>query len=590
MYAIWIHIYHSISQLLNFKKFYKYYIIILLQFKKKYFLKNSSYYNLIYDLNFVENKIIQCILFFFQQLYKDKLFLNFINNNYTSERVYNLQTSIFKNNFFKNFKLKKNYIFKHYKYFFIFFNIFNFNLKKNLFFNTYTIFTIWYNILTINSIFFFKNKIIKIYKIKFFFVKLIHNFLPKFFLFNSFNNNFLNNIKNKKNEFFNNDYEDFNFFFFYNYTFNNYLFSWKFVKKNNLKFYYLIKYYNTMYFYFINNFKFFLFFYKFFKNFIISFFIGIFFLYYTFFLFKLSFIKTLANWLCFGLFIFWLLSTFNFFLKRYKFGKYTSAIQRFWKRAFMCFWMIEGFLFIIFFYYLLNASGEPYFMYDTFGLYINNLLSIKNFLYINFLIILLINLFTYLLINIKFSSFKKNIYLFLIVTLIYIYLLFIESYQFYYLLNFYIDYIWNFSEYDGIWELDFDIPRIRNKNHYITLIIVAKFWHYIFIFASWVFFIIKSIEIGRVRYAFLSMNLQNIILFYLMGWLNIYLWLKWIFHRFIDQTYYWFFTSFRPITFNIIINDFIYFIYNIFNLNFYFYKNKINNTFFYFNNLNKFIL
>ena len=116
----------------------------------------------------------------------------------------------------------------------------------------------------------------------------------------------------------------------------------------------------------------------------------------------------------------------------------------------MCFWLIEGFLFLIFFYYLLNASGEPFFMFDTYGLYIHNLIQIKNFLLVAFLVVVVIHILIFLLISIKFTTLRKNIYLLLIITLVLLYILFTESYQFYYLLNFYVDYIWNLSEDDNI--------------------------------------------------------------------------------------------------------------------------------------------
>lgn len=331
----------------------------------------------------------------------------------------------------------------------------------------------------------------------------------------------------------------------------------------------------------IQNFKFFILFYRFFKNFLLPATVAVLFLYYSFFFFKLSFVKALANWLGLGLFVFWLLSTFNFFIKRYRFAKYTSAIQRFWKRAFMCFWLIEGFLFMIFFYYLLNASAEPFFMYDTYGMSISHLIILKTFFLNSFLVVLIINLFIYLLINVKFVTLKKNMYLLLIITLSLLYILFVESYQFYYLLNFYVEYIWNLSEDDNVWELDYDIPRTRNKNHYITLIVVAKFWHYIFIFASWVFFVMKTLELNRIRYTFLSMNLQNIILFYIMNWLCLYSWLKWIVRRFMDQSYYWFFVSFRPTTCNIVVNDFINLFKNTMKVPLSFFKNTLHYNFFY---------
>jgi hypothetical protein len=325
----------------------------------------------------------------------------------------------------------------------------------------------------------------------------------------------------------------------------------------------------------------FFYFYKFFKNWLVAAIVSVFFLYFSFFFFNLSFLKIVSGWVAFGLFVFWMLSTFNFFVKRYRYGKYTSAIQRFWKRAFMCFWLIEGFLFSILFFYLLNASGEPLFMFDTYGLYINHLLSIKPFLLNSFLVVLILNIFVYLLINIKFTTLKKNIYILLILTLMLLYILFVESYQFYYLLNYYVEYLWVYSEDDGIWELDFEIPRTRNKNHYVTLVIVAKFWHYIFIFASWVFFLMKTLELNRVRYSFLSMNYQNLILFYIMNWLCLYSWMKWIVKRFMDQTYYWFFTSFRPLSITSAINDFSYYIQNIYLPNIYVFKGNLNLNFFY---------
>jgi hypothetical protein len=85
---------------------------------------------------------------------------------------------------------------------------------------------------------------------------------------------------------------------------------------------------------------------------------------YTMFFFKIQFLKQLSIWFVIVMIYFWLMSGFNFFLKRYQYGKFTSAIQRFWKRTNTYFWMIEGFLLLIFFYYYLNSSQEPIYMYD----------------------------------------------------------------------------------------------------------------------------------------------------------------------------------------------------------------------------------
>jgi len=372
-------------------------------------------------------------------------------------------------------------------------------------------------------------------------------------------------------------------------------------KKNLPSIYYFMSNYFSMYFfkkiqfaYMFNQYNngvkkdyklplFFFYIFKFFKNFLVAFIIIIIFINYSFFVFKLPFLKTLSLWFLLGFFGLYFFSTFNFFIKRYKYGKYTSAVQRFWKRAFMCFWLIEGFFFIILIYYLFNASGEPLFGYDTFGLYTWQLLSVKNFIFNSFFIVFIIHLFIFLIINIKFISLRKNIYLFLALTVGYLYLLFSESYQCYYILNFYIEYTWSYSEDDSTWELTYDIPRTRNKNHYLTFIIIAKFWHYVFIFISWIFFLMKTLELNRIRYSFLSMNFQNIIFFYIMSWIYLYSWLKWVLRRFFDQSYYWFFNSFRPITLNCLINDFFLYLFN--SINFYKKINKYtyNFSFFYLN-------
>lgn len=429
---------------------------------------------------------------------------------------------------------------------------------------------VWYNLLLLVDYRFFLKNSIDMYSV----------FTESFIT--SSKNKYMFNTIHRMNIFRNNNYTGLNILFFNNYSLTNYLGSVINISPQSRRVFFSKSLLSSVILLnFFKNFSIFIYLFKFFKNFTLPVLVGLLFLYYSFFFFKLSFVKILFNWIGLGLFVFWLLSTFNFFVKRYRYAKYTSAIQRFWKRAFMCFWMIEGFLFMIFFYYLLNASSEPYFMYDTYGLYINHLLPIKPFLFNSFLVVLTLNILMFLLINTKYVGLKKNTCLLLLVTLVLLYLLFVESYQFYYLVNFYSEYTWSFSEDEGIWELDFDIPRTRNKNHYITLIIVAKFWHYIFIFASWVFFLMKTLELGRIRYTFLTMNFQNVILFYLMNWLCLYSWLKWVLRRFLDQTYYWFFTSFRPVTLNIIVTDFLNYFFNLVNFNFIFIKSYFNFHFFY---------
>jgi hypothetical protein len=61
----------------------------------------------------------------------------------------------------------------------------------------------------------------------------------------------------------------------------------------------------------------------------------------------LLFNKTVFGYFIVGMFFYWLISGFVFFIKKYQYSKFTTVIQRFWKRTFIIFWMIEGFWFSI---------------------------------------------------------------------------------------------------------------------------------------------------------------------------------------------------------------------------------------------------
>lgn len=305
-------------------------------------------------------------------------------------------------------------------------------------------------------------------------------------------------------------------------------------------------------------------FYSFIKKSLLAIIISSSFLFFSFSLFQVSLLKLLANWTIILLFAYWLISGFNFFLKRYRYGKYTSALQRFWKRAFMCFWMIEGFLFILFFYYFLNSSAEPVFMYDQNSLYLNQLSDWNIFLSSAVLLVFVINLILILTLTAKNRSNKTSIVLLSFITLFFLTLLLSESYQFYYVVNFYDDSTWVFSEEDNLWELEHDTPRTRTKNHYVTLCILAKFWHFIFIAIVWIFCVMKFFELGKLNYNLISLNYQNVIILYVMNWLFMISWAKWFLHRFFEIPYFWFFASNRSFVIRLLVNDIFALIVNIY--------------------------
>lgn len=259
--------------------------------------------------------------------------------------------------------------------------------------------------------------------------------------------------------------------------------------------------------------------------------------------FYINLLKQFAIWLMIGFLFFWLISGFNFFLKRSLFGKLTSALTRFWKRANTYFWLVEGFLFLLFFYYYLNSSQEPVYMYDYSSLnqsYLPNLLTTycNSFL----LIIIIIYLYFWLLSLSAFTNQQNIIHCFLI-TCIFMYIYVVESYQFYYVLTFFFENIWTYNSELNIWNLEFESPRLRVKQQYLILALIAKYWHFMFIFLSWVFFILKFFEQKRAYYTHTGFNIQNMIILFWLNFLFIIQWGKWVGRRFFDSVYYWFFTD-----------------------------------------------
>lgn len=101
---------------------------------------------------------------------------------------------------------------------------------------------------------------------------------------------------------------------------------------------------------------------------------------------KVTLLQHLAAWFIFGNIFFWLMSGFNFFIKRARFGKFTARLQRFWKHSFVSFWAVEGFLFSIFFYYFLNSSQEPLYMFDYNNVHNDFILNLQSGFFNTFLL------------------------------------------------------------------------------------------------------------------------------------------------------------------------------------------------------------
>lgn len=284
-------------------------------------------------------------------------------------------------------------------------------------------------------------------------------------------------------------------------------------------------------------------FYQFFKTTLIALLVALLLMYYLILFFSITLLKQLAIWFLVGILFFWLMSGFNFFLKRYRFGKFTSAILRFWKRTNMCFWLIEGFLFLIFFYYYSNSSQEPLYFYDFSSLNQEHLFSLLSAYYNFFLLTLVVLILYYLMLNLNSFSFVQALFWFSIASIFIFYIFFIESYQFYYVITLFNEASWAYNAEDGIWALEFESPRVRLKQQYLLLCLIAKYWHFLFIFLSWIFFLMKSFEQRRTHYTLFGVNLQNFIILYGLNILFLINWVRWVGRRYFDSVYFWFFIN-----------------------------------------------
>ena len=279
------------------------------------------------------------------------------------------------------------------------------------------------------------------------------------------------------------------------------------------------------------------------------------FIYYSFFLKSLPFSKIFAVYILIGNMFYLLFSGFVFFFKKYQYRLYTSVIQRFWRRTLIIFWAIEASLFICFVYLIFNASQEPLHVYDNIQIYKTHFYSWRFFLIKIFLSAIIIILTYILLLSIKWNTFTKTNNITLFITVILLYIAWMEFYQLFHLMNCYGTLNWAYDFNEHLWNLDLEFKRTRIVNHYVTIGLVAKFWHIVFAVVFWLFFLLRGVESSRYRYPLLVANLQNFFIVYFMGWLYMYPWFKFIFRKALDLPYFWFFINNRKVAVFLFFND-----------------------------------
>lgn len=269
----------------------------------------------------------------------------------------------------------------------------------------------------------------------------------------------------------------------------------------------------------------------------------------------LPFNKVLFVWLSLFMVFYWLVSGFVFFFKKYQYAKFTSVVQRFWKRSLILFWLIEGGLLFVFIFLTLNSNNYLYNVVDQTQIFKTHLFSWKIFLLKIFPVTFLL-LITYLfLLNNKWQPLNKNLILLSTITFLLLYITWIEFYQFYHVMSYYNNLNWGYEAGDKFWMIKIDLRKTSQTNHLVSLLLILKFWHVLFILAVWIFFVLRSEESERSRYPLISANFLNFVMLYVLTWIYMYPWFKWFFRRYFTYSYKWFYQNNRSLSLRLFFAD-----------------------------------
>ena len=239
------------------------------------------------------------------------------------------------------------------------------------------------------------------------------------------------------------------------------------------------------------------------------------------------------------------------------------------------------------------ASQEPFLMYDNAQIFKTHLFSWKLFLLKIMPSTILIILTYFLILVTKWTTISKLDLFFIIITSLLFYLFWIEFYQFFHILSYYGNYVWKLSDDLSFWYLEIEYKKTRINNHFISICLMAKFWHILFTLIFWLFFAVRSLEMSKIRYPVLVANFQNFIFIYVLSWLYMFPWVKFYFLKLFNTPYYWFFVNHKNIIIYLyewyifllcikLLKDLIQLPQIIFNNCINFYKTFYNQNFFYY--------
>lgn len=246
--------------------------------------------------------------------------------------------------------------------------------------------------------------------------------------------------------------------------------------------------------------------------------------------------------------VYFFFNLFYYFLNINMYSNYTTALQRFWKRTFMLFWIIEGFLFFIFIYLILISPEETY-------IFINNNEKFNFYLDYDFLknviIILTLIYFNYYL---KYNIKNNTRVVSTLLCLLYIFSLYIIIEFFKFFNNFFS--IININTLNNILNHSYNIfipytsysntnyvlnctTNIKNRTvkFYIFLIIFLKFWHILYVFLLYYLFCTNALLKNKGSFDISSYNYQSIIYLFFFLLTSLIFYYKIFFFPILKTTY-----------------------------------------------------
>lgn len=252
------------------------------------------------------------------------------------------------------------------------------------------------------------------------------------------------------------------------------------------------------------------------------------------------FAKLLFAWLSVGAFFYLLISGFVYFTNKLAYAGNVDVIQRFWKRTFSIFWLIESGLFAFFVYMTMNASSEVWAAYDTPSLFKTQFFSLR-MLFVRLSLISMTILLTSILAGL---AARQDSYgelpIQMAVTSCIVLSLWIESYQFYLFILCSPSYSWVFNADIHETIVESDTKRNRLLRNFVFVCGVVKFWHFLFIAINWLFYLNRQLEHADVRLGLLNSSMQNLLILYLLNLIAMFPYVKHLIHKGLAKPYFWF--------------------------------------------------